>query len=304
MIKTAFIVNGKSKNKKRFSRDLKRYRDQLRGEFTVVHTSQEGHALDLARELANENFTHIISVGGDGTLHEVVNGVYLSNNPACAVGLLPGGTANDFAKTVNVPWSFEELVSLVNEGSLTPINLGVITLGDGSQRCFVNIADLGLGVDVVKRVNRSRGWLGANFTFFKAIVLSLLTYKNQEITVKAKDWEWKGKINSFIIASGRYFGSGLCIAPAASPVGKNFSVVIIGDITIGDYLKHISKIKRGDLLIHPSVTYKTAETLEITGGSTDTLGMEADGEFVGNGSFKVGLKLKKLNLIHKVDQPN
>ena len=300
MIKTAFIVNGKSKNKKRFARDLDRYRHQLAGEFTVVHTSQAGHALYLAKELANEDFTHLIAVGGDGTLHEVVNGVQRSKNPACAVGLLPGGTANDFAKTMDARWQFEELVGMINNRVSIPIHLGLITFNDGSQKHFVNIADLGLGVDVVRRVNRSRRWLGANFTFFKAIIISLLTYKNKAIRVKTRDWEWGVKINSFVMANGKYFGSGLCIAPAANPMHDNFSIVIIGDITIKDYLKHVGKLKKGQRLQHPAVTYKTADTLEIPAEAQAALGTEADGEFIGDGSFKVTLAPQKLNFIQKM----
>ncbi len=302
MIKTAFIVNGRSKNKKRFLKKLNLHRHLLKGEFSVVYTSEAGHALSLAREMANEGFTHVIAVGGDGTLHEVVNGIVCSQNPTCAVGLFPGGTANDFAKTVNVSGDMEQLINLINSGQGVPINLGSITFADHSQRKFVNIADLGLGVDVVHRVNRSGRLFGGNFTFFKAILLTLLSYKNQQIRVKTKEWEWSGKINSFVIASGKYFGSGLCIAPGASLASESFSVVIIGDITIRDYLSHVRKIRKGLKIDHPEVTYKVADRLEIS--SEIPLGIEADGEFIGNGSFIIELERKKLNFLYEAEPAN
>ena len=101
------------------------------------------------------------------------------------------------------------------------------------------------------------------------------------------------------MANGKYFGSGLCIAPAADPMHGNFSIVVIGDITIRDYLKHVGKLKKGQRLQHPAVTYKTADTLEIT-AEEQALGIEADGEFIGNGSFKVTLATQKINFIQKM----
>ena len=293
MNKTGFIVNGRRSIVHSFNREFGKYCKDLEGEYNVLTTSEQGHAKRLARELANDGYTHLVAVGGDGTLHEVVNGVMTSDNQGCRIGLLPAGTANDYARTVGSQRSLIQLIKSVNLDSIQHVNLGKIVLEDGHIEYFINIADMGLGVDVVQRVNRSGKILGPSLTFSKAILQSFLTYKNQEVAVKTKAWSWEGKINSLVVASGKYFGSGMCIAPDASVEGDAFSVVIIGDVRIRDYLKYVGQIKKGQKIDHPEVQYKTAKYLDISSKS----GIEADGEYIGEAPKTIELLRGQLNFL-------
>lgn len=279
MYKVGFILNGKGRRKKQFYKELNQARKALKNiEFSVVETTRTGHAISLAFEFAGDNCTHIIAIGGDGTLHEAINGLMKNGGADVVVGLLPYGTANDFTKTLKVPESLADLFESISKDRTTRIDVGKIEHRDG-QRFFINIADLGIGAEVVKRVNKTGKWMGANLTFFKAIIQTFLTFKNQPISCTADDWKYEGKINSLVAANGKYFGSGLCIAPEADPTDGKFSVIISGDITINDYLKNVKKIKRGELIQHPEVQYKVATKISIT--SEVDCGIEADGEFIG-----------------------
>ncbi len=293
--KTAFIVNGRGKNRLRFLKKFEQHKSLLHGEFHVVTTSFVGHAQRLAEEMAKDGFSNIIAAGGDGTLHEVANGVSNAGQTDIVIGLFPNGTANDYARTMGVSTNIAHLFAQINQGHFTPVNLGVVHFADDQKKTFVNIAEIGLGVDVVQRVNRSSRWLGPNTTFATAIIQSFLSYKNRHILVETDDWNWEGLVNSFVMANGRFFGSGLCIAPEASPVSTDLSVVIICDISIKDYLKHLPKLKKGEKLDHPQVIYKRAGKLKIT--SNETLGIEADGEFLGNGPVTVSVEPKALNFL-------
>lgn len=300
-IKTAFIVNGRGRSRLRFYKNFDRARTSLQGEFDVVTTSFSSHAENLAKEMAQSGYSHIIAVGGDGTLHEVVNGIIRSGQTNVAVGLLPNGTANDYARTLGASFNMKHLLGAINEGHTTPVNLGSIRFADGQRKVFMNIAEVGLGVDVVKRVNGSGRWLGSDLTFATAILRSFMSYKNKPIQVKTSDWSWEGKVNSFIIANGRYFGSGLCIAPNASPENSQFSIVIIGDVSIRDYLKYLPMLKKGELLTHPEVMYKEAQELEIS--SNEELGIEADGEYLGNGPATISLEPRSIRFITAMRKP-
>ncbi|MEM6360517.1 MAG: diacylglycerol kinase family protein [Bacteroidota bacterium] len=290
MNKTGFIVHGRRSIVNRFNKQFDRFGKLLEGEYNVVLTSESGHAKALARELANDSYTHVVGVGGDGTLHEVTNGVMLSDNTNCIVGLLPFGTANDYAKSIGSKNELIDLINKINKGETKRVNLGRVSLASGKVEYFINIADLGLGVDVVQRVDRSGKLLGSSLTFSKAIIQSFLTYKNQYISVKADNWTWEGKINSFIVASGKYFGSGMCIAPDANFYADEFSIVIIGDVTLRDYIRYLGQIKRGKRIDHPAVQYKRAGVLTID----SKFGIEADGEFIGLEPTTIKLLKKKL----------
>lgn len=277
MNKVGFVVNGRRSIVRNFQRSFDKYSKKISGEYNVLITSERGHAKALARELSNDFYTHVIAVGGDGTLHEVVNGLKQAANEECTLGLLPYGTANDYSKTIQVTKNWSKMVDLLNRSESRPVNLGEVTLASDQKEFFINIADMGLGVDVVQRVNQSARWLGPSLTFSKAIVQSFLKYENQEILVKADDWSWEGKVNSFVIAIGKFFGSGMCIAPDAEIDNDSFSVVIIGDIKVRDYLRYIGKIKKGIKIDHPEVQYRKTRGLQLECHS----GIEADGEFIG-----------------------
>ncbi|MEQ8927400.1 MAG: diacylglycerol kinase family lipid kinase [Fulvivirga sp.] len=295
MYKVAFILHGKSRRKKRFYKQLQQARQELRNiEFNVVETSQQGHATSLASEFIRDGFTHIIAVGGDGTLHEAINGIVKNYSPDIVLGALPFGTANDFIKSLSTPITLADLFEAISNNNYNLLDIGRIEHHDG-VKYFMNIADIGIGAEVVKRVNSSSKWFGSNFTFFSAIIRTFISYKNVEVKCKADNWEYEGKINSLVAANGKYFGSGLCIAPKADPADGTFSVVISGDISISDYLKNVSKIKKAQILNHPLVQYRSATKLELT--STSTCGIEADGEFIGQLPATISIDERKIKFL-------
>lgn len=283
MYKVGFIVNGRNRAKSLVYKHLRRTKDTICNlEYNFVETSWPGHALLLAGEFAKEGYTHIVAVGGDGTLHEVINGV-LTSGFSPIVGLLPMGSANDFAKTLDGPKKLSEVFACIKDESFLQIDIGNIKYqtekNDTSEKFFINISDLGIGADVVKRVNKSSRLLGPSIIFYKAILQSFLTYKNMSLTCKTDDWVWSGKLNSFVMANGKFFGNGMCVAPDADPESGIFQVVIIGDITIYDYLKQVGKIKKGKKIEHPKLEYKQASTIKLE--AEEPCGIEADGEFLG-----------------------
>ncbi len=295
MYKVGFILNGKSRKKKRFFKELAQARKKIKNlEFNVVETSARGHAKSLASEMLHDGFTHIIAVGGDGTLHEALNGFLKKPKSESVLGVLPLGTANDFIKSTQGPQNLADLFEAISQDKIKAIDIGSISY-DGGSEYFINIGDLGLGAEVVKKVNNSSKLLGSGITFFSAIARTFLTYKNQQIACKADNWEYTGKVNSLVAANGKYFGSGLCIAPEAKLDDGKFKVVVLGDISISDYLKNVKKLKKGSTIDHPQLEYKIAKKLEIT--SDQPCGIEADGEFIGYTPATISIEPSKINFL-------
>jgi diacylglycerol kinase (ATP) len=297
MFKVGFILNSRSVRKKRFYKELGLVKKTLRKiEFSVAETLYPGHATTLAGTFISAGFTHLIAVGGDGTLNEVVNG-YMDKdnyNESIVIGLLPYGSANDFAKTIKLPDNMVDLFEAVNKERVKKVDVGLIQYEKG-QRYFINIADLGIGASIVQRVNKSKKWLGAEFTFFSAILRTFLSYKNQDIVCSTPDWEYSGKVNSLVMANGKFFGHGLCITPDADLNDGQFSILISGDITIWDYIKNVKTIKKGKQVEHPLLQYKKANTLKLT--ADQPCGIEADGEFVCNTPATISLIADKINFL-------
>lgn len=295
----AFVINSRIKNKAELLKSLKSTA-KANESFSLAweETSGAKSAITIAKKFANEGREYIIAVGGDGTIHETVNGIMQSSNVDVILGVLPWGTANDFCKSAFTPTSIVGILAAIESDLHQEIDVGSLDYqGKESSGYFVNIADLGIGAEVVQRVNSSSKFFGPNLTFMSAIIQTFLTYKNQELAVKTPDWEWEGKANSLVIANGKFFGSGLCIAPDADLSDGQFDVVIIGDISIYDYLKNVRKIRAGKMIKHPEVFYKKASKLEVS--CPVACGLEADGESLGYTPVEVRLEQHKIRILKK-----
>lgn len=246
-------------------------------------TLRKKHAIELAKQATENGCDYLVAVGGDGTLHEVINGMLQANIPAIeypAIGLLPHGSANDFARTAGISKSIEKLFALIKSNTTQKIDIGKIIVKQTQEtRYFMNIAGVGLGAEVAKNLERSSSMLGPGFNYFKHIIKGFLGYVKKEVSCTSSTWQWKGKLLQMAVANGRYFGDGICIAPDARLTDGQFQVAIFGDLSIWDYLKNFVNLKKGVKINHPQVSYNDAN--EVLLKSSATCGIEADGEYVG-----------------------
>lgn len=306
-MQAAFIVNNRIKHKRRFSNLLAEIEHaKLFENYTVQHTNHAGHAISLA-ERATEKMDLVVAVGGDGTLNEVLNGFMIGSQfrvgkSAPVLAYLPFGTANDFARSAGIKADAAQFIDLIEHNRTEEIDIGKIRYetidGDEEERYFINIADAGIGGQVVQKVNNSRTkkLLGGNITFMRAIGEALLTYELSNVKVLADSFEWEGKLLSLVCANGRYFGNGLCIAPNAHIKDGHFDVAILSEFSAADYAKHLIKLRKGEKIDHPQLHYFTAKEIEVTPDKY-SCSIESDGEFVGNVPMRVSLLPSELTFL-------
>lgn len=262
-------------------------------------TENAGHSVMLAQQAVAEGCTHIVCVGGDGSLNEVANGLMKAKQTLSSdvwkiirMGVLPMGTGNDFVKTVNAPKDAEGLKRLIESDSYKTIDLGLVEYfnkaSEKQTRHFINITDVGMGGVVAERLSRYSKWMGATLTYQRAILTTLLTYKNQPIKAKANSFSYEGNIMNFIIANGKYFGSGLGIASDAVADDGEFSVVVLGEISLFDYIKNLGDVQKCRRISHPDLHYKTAKEVYIE-SPAGPLAIDMDGEFIGYSPMKVSV---------------
>lgn len=286
-MKILFLAKALIKNKKSFFRDFENAKRSFTANGWVIdlwETHYAKHAIELARKAAEENYTHVISVGGDGTLSEVVNGLLHANvSKLPVIGLLPYGTANDFAKTSGAKRGIGLILNAIREKKWKKIDIGKAKFGkDGGDmtRYFINISDVGIGGHIVQKINQSSKMLGPDLTFMIETLKALVGYKHKSIRCETHDRVWEGKSLAIVISNARFFGSGLCIAPDALLDDGKFDVVILGNVTVRDYLMNLRNLKKGKKLSHPGISYHKADEIKIF-SPDGSIPVDMDGELAG-----------------------
>ncbi|MCX2718105.1 diacylglycerol/lipid kinase family protein [Lentiprolixibacter aurantiacus] len=299
-MKIIFIVNNKDNRLAKLLPKLDQYsRKVFQGEVQFLFTERKKHAIELARQATENECDYLIAVGGDGTLHEVINGVMRSEIPSTeypTIGLLPYGSANDFARTAGICKSTEELFELIQSNSTQKIDLGKLELQETREtRYFINIVGVGLGPEVVRNMEQSSGVLGPGFQYFWHIIKGFLRYRKKQLSCSSDSWQWQGKLLQMAIANGRFFGRAICIAPDAQLADGKLQVAIFGNLSIWDYLKNLGKLKKGIKISHPQVFYQ--QTSEVLIESEEACGIEADGEYVGIAPATISVLPEALNFL-------
>ncbi len=254
-------------------------------DFDVAMTSGPMQATDFARSAVLEGRGMVVAAGGDGTINEVVNGFFEDGEPIetrAKLGVLPMGTGGDFRRTFDIPLDAAGAGAVLSAGASRRIDAGRVTFatGEGSRgvRHFVNIADAGIGGDVVNRVNRGPKLVNGEVTFMLASIVTLLRWRNKPMSVSVDGEEHHLIAQQVVVANGRYFGGGMKVAPHALPDDGLFDVVIAGDLSTIENVRGLSKIREGTHLDegNPKITYARGRRVEVS--SPEKVRLDVDGE--------------------------
>jgi YegS/Rv2252/BmrU family lipid kinase len=253
----------------------------------VVMTTGAGSATALVAEAIADGETDLGIVGGDGSVNEALNGLVRDDalaDPGARLTILPVGSGTDYARTLGLPRGLEHAGQILGSSTFRPVDVGrcefVDFQGKRRTRYFANILEAGSGGEVVDRVNRSSKPFGGQAAFLMAILVTLLTYRNKSIRVEVDDAVFaEGPMNGVIVANGRYFGSGLLPAPEARLDDGLLDVVIFGDVSLGEALGSMGKLRRGEHLDHPKVSHTRGESVRAS--SEERVLAEMDGELLG-----------------------
>ena len=298
MSKIAFLINRLIKNYDAILKDIQNTFAET--DYQLYFSDFSGHLVDLAQKALKDGKNTIITVGGDGTHNEVINGVLahfkmgnnseiesydLENLKKIRLGLYPAGTGNDFSKSINIKPNALQLKNEIANGKSRLLDLGWTSFTDKqnkpTNRFFINITDVGMGGEVARKLENKIPLLSNKTQYAIRIVSTFLTYKKALIQAKSENYDWKGQVMNFIVANGKWFGNGLGVAPDAVLDDGFFEIAILGDIGLLDYLKHLDTVKKGEKVIHPEVNYNRFKEITITSGDGSSVPIDMDGEFVG-----------------------
>lgn len=270
---------------------------------TVRFTEKKGEAADLAREAVKSGYRKIISVGGDGTLNEVVNGVFTQDNCSpkdILLGMIPVGTGNDWGRMFSIPLIYEGAVSVIKENKTLLHDIGIISYFSGTEqhkRYFINIAGLGFEAMVVKKTNRQKEKGRSNNTiYFFNLLTSLIAYRNTEADITVDGKMTRARVFSVNVGNGRYCGGGMRQTPEAMPDDGLLDITVIKEIGRIEIIKSLKILYDGTILSHPKVDGYRADNLRVE--SSSLLYAEADGESLGHTPVEFSIIPSAINVVY------
>lgn len=267
-------------------RDGKSLHDLIAGtgiEFEIRLTERPGHAIELTRIAMDQGYRYLVAVGGDGTISEVVNGMMTAEGPRdreTVLGVIPAGSGSDFIKTFGLPPDPADAVEHLKGDAWFEVDAGRVTYErDGSQvtRYFANIAEAGLGGEVVRRAESLPRRVG-RLRYLLAFWMTLGRFKPCNGSVIMDGRSYQGRITNLVVANAQFFGGGMRIAPKAHPADGKFDILVQKG-TKRDYVAGITKVFKGNHLPSPAIREFHARRVEVT--SENPLQVEADGEVLG-----------------------
>jgi diacylglycerol kinase (ATP) len=273
--------------------------------YSARFTQKKGEAIDFARQAAAEGYRRIASVGGDGTLNEVLNGVYTQNfcKPSeMTLGIIPVGTGNDWGRMFGIPLVYEGAIKILSEFKTLTQDVGVVTFHKGEvkdTRYFINIAGLGFEAMVVSKTNRQKDkGKSSQAIYFLNLISSLLSYRKVESEITIDGKSTRCRVFSINVGNGRYCGGGMRQTPDAVPDDGLLDITVIRDMTRFEIVKSLKLLYDGTILSHPLVDGYRTTFLKVT--SEELLYAEADGESLGHTPLEFSIIPAGINVVYGV----
>jgi YegS/Rv2252/BmrU family lipid kinase len=287
-VKAAIIVNPYSGGG-RTAQVWGEIRDEVRsrlGSIVEYTTGGPNDATRFATQIASQgDYDLIIAGGGDGTVNEVVNGLFNDKNeavnPNLKLGILSAGRGCDFIRSVDIPNDYRKAVDILINPTFKEIDVGCAffkdEFGREQKRFFINIACAGLAGVVAKKCAKAPRSLPPELTYFGAVATSFLTTKSKKIRVIVdKNEVFDGYAMNVFVANGGYSGAGMCWAPMAKVDDDQFEIVIVEPMPKYKIILSAHKLYDGSFVGMPGVHHFSGKTVLVE--SLDDVYLEIDGE--------------------------
>lgn len=261
--KWGLIYNPKAGTRKVQKRwkEIKEYMESKKIDFDYVHSEGFGSVERLSRTLANNGYKTIVIVGGDGALNDAINGIMTSDvkdKSEIAIGIIPNGIGNDFAKYWDLSMDYKEAVDWIINHRKRKIDVGYCTYFDGekhTRRYFLNAVNIGLGARIVRITDQTKRFWGVKFlSYIAALFLLFWERKLYRMHLRINDEHIRGRIMTVCVGSARGYGQ----TPSAVPYNGWLDVSVIYRPESGQLMMGLWMLIQGRLLNHKVVkSYRT-----------------------------------------------
>ena len=249
-------------------------------------THAAGDATRLAAEADARGPRPVLAVGGDGTLHEVLNGLFAGGGRA-TLAVAPFGTGNDWAGFLGVPREPRALAAVLARGRTRPVDVGRIEYAAGGGRAsrhFINVAGVGYDADVLERM---AGHGPRRLAYLRALAGGLVRYRASRFTVRAPGAAVDGPLFVALAMLGRSCGGGMRFAPGARPDDGLLDLVTVEHLGPFAAITRLPRLYTGTILADPAV--RSWPCTELTIDAEPAARVEADGQLLGTTPASVRL---------------
>ena len=284
MKKYFLLINpaaGRKNNSSKTEKILNHFKDSGYP-FEYFFTSQELNAEALVRQKFTADYTHLIIAGGDGTIHECINGLKTFD---IWVGIIPLGTGNDFVKNLDLPENLDYLFSdrVVN-----------VSIGKYNERYFINGIGAGFDGQIIRNMLNHKGILTGHAAYLSHVIRILGTFRERRVKYSIDGKEFESELLLILAANGTTFGGGFILAPQADVTENCIDVCIIKKIHPLKRFMYLPLLQKGKHGRIRGVEFFKAKSLRING---QNLHGQVDGEYAGSPPFHIEITGKKLKIL-------
>jgi diacylglycerol kinase (ATP) len=292
-----FIVNRVSGNGKGLKvwLEIERLLQAKQVNYRVFFTERPKHAIEIAKDLVkNKEAEIVVAVGGDGTIHDVANGLIGSNVP---LGCIPAGSGNDFSRGLKGTVDYKKALDQILSGKGRKIDIARIN----DESC-ITVVGIGFDGKVAKITDESKHkkWLNSvglgNLTYVFSFIQVLFNYEptNLHLTIDEKRIALSN-VWLIAVANFPFYGGGMAICPEARCDDGLLDICVVHNISRWQLLQVFPKVFKGTHVFHPAVTMYSGKQIEIQ--SDSPLIVHGDGEIVGETPVKITIHENALHVI-------
>jgi YegS/Rv2252/BmrU family lipid kinase len=272
-------------------------------DFTCVFTEKKFHAVELTVKAVNDGFRKIVVVGGDGTVNEVVNGLFIQQRvptDEVTLSVIPVGTGNDWVRMLGIPRTYHDAVQSICLERTILQDVGKITFEEArvrQTRYMANVSGIGFDAMVNRRFNRLKeaGYTGKWLYLFSTL-LTLLQYRAKRFVVKVDGCDFfDGRLFTGTMGVGKYNGGGLLQMPAAVVDDGLMDITLIRKMTLYRFFINFQRLYNGT--IYNFCKVKAAQAKAISINSYPASPIEIDGEACGYSPFTFELVPKCIKVV-------
>ena len=248
-------------------------------DFDLTLTERPGHAVELAQQAASDGFEIIVAAGGDGTTHEVVNGLMAvaQDDVAGTLGVIPVGSGSDFANTVGIPPDLKGACQRLAHGQTRIVDLCRVTVDGQSPRYFDNTVNVGFGGRVTYEARKVK-WVRGMALYLPVVLKTVFLSQAPPMTIEYDDQKLELPALMVCVANGSREGGGFFTAPDAQPDDGLLDLCIVWEIGRLEMLALVPRFMDGSHVNHEAVTMARAKRVVIS--SPDDLIAHSDGEML------------------------
>jgi len=299
-LKTMLVVNphaGGGRGRRIFPA-VRELLEQGIGSMDVMVSEYPGHTFAIGREAVASGYERVLTIGGDGTPFEIVNGIYADGRPQRPpeLGMIPAGTGNSFLRDFSV-FSWRQAVAGILAGRSRRVDLVEITYENErreTRQYFLNILGVGLIADILKLTNEKLKGFGS-LGYSLAVMLRLVRGMNNRMRLDIDGETMTIADSALVISNSKFTGGGMKIAPMADSGDGRVDLVIFQEVNRRDILNIFSRVFKGTHIAHPKV--RTFRAAGITIESFPQERLMADGELLGMTPLRLQVLPKELAIL-------